>query len=782
MSLAADPRLGVTSFGNDQIWELTAGGGEPPALALQTTYGLRARAMRIFPRFIEEELEIVSPAAFHSPPRLRRFYPNFCRVQFNPLEEIDAVFETWVPNSQALCGRLELVNLSTRLRRIRFDLAVVFTPNQGERMSPVEVGGAAALSGQSDELYPVVYMSGDTFAGRGPYPSLSSQLELAPGERSVLTWAQAALNSRQASFESAQCLVLRAWDAEAARIEIVNSGQIEIYTGNPDWDLAFAVSQNKAAGLLVGPTEHLPCPSFVLTRQPDQGFSLRGDGSDYSSIWNGQTPLDTLHLLQYLLPGDATFAQGLLNNFFSTQSDSGAIDWKPGLGAQRSRILATPLLAFLTWQVYTYTQDTVFLRQAYPHLVRFLLTWFSPEHDRDQDGIPEWDNPFQTGFEDHAMFSRWTAWSRGVDISAVESPALCSLLVLECRSLLKIERQLGENQAAQPWEDYAARLETALQASWQPERSGYMYWDRDTHHSPTLEKLAERSGPGIATLQRSFAPAVRLLIHIETSAERTTHPMLVIRGENMLGQHRVERIGEERFRWHLHLGTLTGERVYQSLEDIEIRGISPDDHVTFYQVGYCCPDHTLLLPLWAGIVSNELADEMVNKSVLNPDEYWHRFGIPACPKPPSPESAPVCLGVHMLWNSLIGFGLLHYGYRLQAAVLVERLMEAVVNSLKAEGTFRRLYHADDGQGIGERNSLHGLAPLGAFLQTLGVQVMSPQRVYLQGIHPFPWPVTVKYRGLTILRQKGKTTVIFPDGQTTTVDNPAPSMVALEPIG
>ncbi len=51
LTLAADARLTTTDYTNDQIWELSLGGGEPAALALQTTYGLRAHWMRLFPRF-----------------------------------------------------------------------------------------------------------------------------------------------------------------------------------------------------------------------------------------------------------------------------------------------------------------------------------------------------------------------------------------------------------------------------------------------------------------------------------------------------------------------------------------------------------------------------------------------------------------------------------------------------------------------------------------------------------------------------------------------------------
>ncbi len=47
---------------------------------------------------------------------------------------------------------------------------------------------------------------------------------------------------------------------------------------------------------LPGQRRNLPNSSFVLSRQPDQGYSLRGDGSDYNHLWNGQPTLEALYL------------------------------------------------------------------------------------------------------------------------------------------------------------------------------------------------------------------------------------------------------------------------------------------------------------------------------------------------------------------------------------------------------------------------------------------------------------------------------------------------------
>jgi hypothetical protein len=110
--------------------------------------------------------------------------------------------------------------------------------------------------------------------------------------------------------------------------------------------------------------------------------------------------------------------------------------------------------------------------------------------------------------------------------------------------------------------------------------------------------------------------------------------------------------------------------------------------------------------------------------------------------------------------------------------LVAHLMTGVIQNLKQKRTFYQRYHADSGQGLGERNALSGLAPVGLFLQVLGVQVLSSTRVRLDGKNPFPWPVTVHYKGLKVIRGLERTEVIFPNGKSATIDDPAPCIVSL----
>ena len=462
-TLAADARLPGSDYCDDQIWKLAYGSGEPTALALQTTYGLRARSMRLFPHFTSSDEDLIDPAGFARTPSVRQFYPNYLHLEYAPFTGIDVQAEVWVPTSQALTGRMAFTNQQAEQASFRFDWVAQLNPTEGERMSPLELQGVSVLAGQSAALHPVVFITGGAVAVSSPYPALCLEIDLAPGASCSFTWCQAALPDIEASFNLARQLAARPFDADIARLELLNAGQVEIITGDPEWDIALAMSQTQGYGLFTGPAGGLPYPSFVLTRQPDQGFSPRGDGSDYSHLWNGQPALDAYFLSNLLLPGGAPLLQGVLRNYLAVQEEDGSLDWKPGMAGQRGRLMAPPILASLALRIYEHSEDLAFLQDTFPHLLDFLHAWLSPAHDADGDGIPEWDHPMQAGMEEHPLFSNWQTWSQGVDIAKAESPGLCAMIYREALSLAAIARLLERTEPIPALLSTAEHMTTALE-------------------------------------------------------------------------------------------------------------------------------------------------------------------------------------------------------------------------------------------------------------------------------------------------------------------------------
>lgn len=776
LTIAADARLTATNYVDDHIWELDLSGGDPAALALRTTYGLRARLMRLFPRFTENGKTVNDPAAFVGPPRVRRFYPNFLSVTFSPFAGIEVTADYWVAASQVVAGKLYLTNRGSTPRPLRLEWVGQLSPLEGRSMAAEQRQSVVVLEGQVDTLFPVLFLTGGPQAGPGPYSSLALMLELTPAATRQVAWALASLNDPQESFELARRTAARPFEAEKTRIEMTNASQgVDIITGDPDWDAAFAFSQKAALGLFHSPTEHLPYPSFVFSRQPDQGHSRLGNGSDYQYLWSGQSPFEAYYLSS-LMPCHSDLARGVLRNFIAVQDKhDGAIDNKPGLAGQRERFLAAPYLASLAWKLSCEGRDTEFLASVYSALASYFWNWFSPMRDHDRNGLPEWQHQLQTGFDDNPLFEGWHAWAQGIDITTVQSPALSAALFREAHCLMQIADLLGRSSDIITLKAQAEVLRKGIEDCWDVDAAIYRYADRDTHLSPAGKTLSERQAAPQIEMQKEFTHPVRLVIRIFGQGESLKRPRVTITGE-LDEKPQFEVLDTRDFAFSSSGAVATTEKVYTSLGKFEFEGLNRRDRVSIQTVDLTIADHTLLLPLWAGAPNNHDAHTLVFRTILSADHFDHPYGIPALPRLFIRDADPVSLGVHLPWNHLVGEGLLEYGYRREAARLTAHIMSAVIQNLKRSHAFYHTYHAETGAGQGERNALHGLAPLGLFLRVLGVEILSSTQVLLRGENPFPWPVTVKYRGLTVSRQLGQTEIIFPNGQPVVLQDPTDALI------
>jgi hypothetical protein len=777
LTLAADVRLSIPDYLNDHIWELAIGGGEPLALSLRTTFGLRAKSMRLFFRFSEASKSVSDPAAFVLPPTVRRFYPNFLVVEYSPLPSIDVSTEYWVPQSNALSGRVSVANRSNATRKLRLELCALLAPIGGQSMTATQISLVNVLTGQTSGLCPVLFMTGGPAHGSGPYPSLFLDLELGPGATRQLTFTQAATDELQKSFELARQTAARQWEAERARIELLNKSQtIEVRTGDTDWDAAFALSQSAAFGLFFPPNTHLPNPSVVSARGPDNGYSPKGDGTDYPASWNGQSVLDAYYLAE-VLPGSAA-VQDLLMNYLAIQTEDGLIDGKPGLAGQRGRYLAAPMLAGLALKLYKKTEDKEFLKKVFPRLQKFFWAWFSPEYDEDRDGLPQWKHVLQSGFEDNPLFDAWHEWSLGVNISQVHSPTLESMLYNEAACLIKMAECLEIHDSLVLLHEQAATLRKSIESTWQPRTGLYHYRERGTGSGLEGKVLARQQGTGALTPKLKFEGPIRLLIEVQTQNPAVKRPEIRIHQYATKPADEVILSGD--YQWRNGGSVYTTKNVFSKLAKVVVRDLDAEDQVTIKTLDFTTEDHTLFTPLWAGVPDAQHAQVMIGRALLDAGRFYRPYGVPACPllAPYNPEAESVAQSVHLPWNLLICEGLLSYGFHTDAARLFVHNMTAVIQNLKQDRTFRARYHAERGTGIGERNALSGLAPVGLFMKILGVEILSGTRVSIERENPFPWDVTIEYKGLRVVRGQKQTEVIFANGKSVMVTGTEPTLVEL----
>ena len=375
----------------------------------------------------------------------------------------------------------------------------------------------------------------------------------------------------------------------------------------------------------------------------------------------------------------------------------------------------------------------------------------------------------QTGFDDNPLFDVWNPWSQGLDISLVHSPSLEAMLYREARSIVQIARKLGKHEEETMLvQSQAESLKNSLAASWNANQSFYSYRDRETGLVSTGKVIAKKRGDGNLRPKVEFERGVRLLIEIQTKNPAARRPEVEISEYFTKSKGEVETILGHQFQWRTGGLVATTQKLFTRVGRIGITGLDEKDKVIVKLIDTTGEDITLALPLWAGIPEAQQANALIGRNISTADRFDRPFGFPSLAVSPDPEADAVSMSVTFPWNQLIGEGLLIYGFRAEATLLTVHLMSAVIQNLKQNRSFYQRYHAEKGTGIGERNSLQGFAPVGLFMQALGVTILSSTKVKLEGRNLFPWPVTIKYKGITIVRGLEQTVVTFLNGESVIV--------------
>lgn len=776
-TLAADARFSQPDYANDICWELSCRKGDPAPFSLNTTFGLRALSMRMFPRLVSAELGTPHGAQPDLNLRILRCYSNYLRLACEPLEGVELRADFWVPSSHVITGRIRIARRGARRQRLRFDWAAILAPmNQGHGMAAMQMGKTYVLEGKTLGLRPVCFLTGGPKPGPSSFPTLGYDLEIDPGEEVQFTWALAALGSAETSLELAQSTANRDWEAEIARLELVNASQtLKITTGNPTWDTAFACAQRNAFLLFFPAGASFPAPSFVEVRSPDRGCSLRGDGSDYDPRWSGQNALDAWYLNNLILPAAPDLAAGVIENFIAAQEENGEIDWKPGLAGQRVHMLAQPLLATAALQVQASHPDAPWLEQIFPRLLGFFNAWFAAAHDRDGDGYPEWEHRVQCGLDDHPLFDRWQPASQGVNPADVETPVLAAMLYREAQSLIAIAALVGRSDAVPDLQQRARTLAEQIESTWDPVENTYCYRDMLTGKRPRGANLLAFHGSGHHEPRQTLSSSQKLVLYLYGASSDTRHAKFIIHG-HLDGAPVQEVIEPGQIQWMSRTGHAATQSRFTSVDEIDIQGLPEDDHGWFRTADLTRKDISLLLPLWARIPSRERALQLVQETIL--PQFAQAYGLPVCPSSHLLPEQQHLNRVFLPWNQFILEGLLAYGFQDTAADLFMRLMNAICQNLEADGHFRESFAASNGKPTGEIDTLASLPPLGLFLQILGLRSISPNEVILQSLNPFPWPVTVQYRGMRLSFFADRTEIVSANGFTTTLNTPGPHRIVL----
>jgi hypothetical protein len=765
LQLAADARVSQTDYFDDQTWELVLGSQGNPALALQTRYGGRIGLASLIPIWQIDNRPIYEYQTYTTPPVITAFSPGYAQATAKITPTLALRADFWVVESHAVGARLTIKNSGQALE-LGFDL-VGFAAAEGREMKLPALSQSGALSfGKVGNLNPVIVLEN----GRASSPNtVSVRLKIPANGQVVVRWVHAGLTTVAASFALAQKYLKQGWSTPPRRLA---QSVPSIETGDDDTDATIAFAYQQLIQSFLKPTASLPYGSFVGTRQPGQGYSARGDGTDHPRSWSGQTPTLAYLSALALAPVDAKMAQGVLRNYLAVQQKDGWIDWKPGIAGQQQGMLCLPVLARLAWGLWQHTEDDTFLHEVFPGLLRFFERWRAC--DVDKDGFPEWQSEAQTGYAFFPSFALRLPWGQNTEIKYFETPDLLAYLLSEATSLREIAYYLRLKQDEKYLSERVTELLNRLESLWSESEGRYTYRDRDTHQTiGTISVLEDGRADEEHFLAIQLKPPSRLIVQITGGTSSAPKLKLHLTGLDANGRPASETT--ETLEWTHSRGVYTSRTVFSQIDRIRVEGLA-----NVYRVRACTMatngfDINGLLPLWAVGIPPKRAEVLINH-LTNATEFWRANGtLMFSAKDPNyvPARAEGSVGVWSYWLTLLGEGLIEQGRVDLATELLKRLLAAQTNVLRETKAFYEFYHADEARGLGERGNSMGLVPLHLLLRVLGVRILSKTRVWTGGAFHWGHEVKIIQYSVTVKRSVAGTTVDFPSGEFVSLPANAP---------
>jgi hypothetical protein len=206
---------------------------------------------------------------------------------------------------------------------------------------------------------------------------------------------------------------------------------------------------------------------------------------------------------------------------------------------------------------------------------------------------------------------------------------------------------------------------------------------------------------------------------------------------------------------------ITTNHLYQYLDSISISGLGKGDRILVETVDLSQVDISCLLPVWSGGMDESQITTLL-ETVLEPQASLLKSGIPETWKCTYDLPEALSVEVNVLWNTLIIEGLAHQGYNQAAKDLFTNLMNTVAQGFKNFNGFFQNYEVEKRRPVGQRNIVTGLVPIRLFLQIAGIKLFNPNQVAIWGKSPFPWPVEIRWQGLSVMRQDNQTVIVFPN--------------------
>ena len=750
--LACDGHNSTIDPKNDQVWELGISESGSNPFYLHTTYNLRARSMRLEPNFVI----VNKPDATALPNQILTKVLSYCPaslvLQLKIKHYCEVIFECFLPQPDTLIGYIAIENLWDDDLIVRVEMACSLAPmEKGAPMRQQRKENLIFLNGLSDNLAPVLVMTGAPSFTNNPAPALTASEKLASKSSQAWYWTLVTKQNQEDSLNTAKNVIISPWQIKAQNYrQGYASKNIIIQTGLPAWDTAIALSQTQAILHQVLPAQHDTGPQFINTRLPNQPIEAK----QYEQSPDEINAFILNHLSYTLLPSQVEVMTSLLDNHLNQLLETKNI---------KKKFKNVPILAKICLSIFEINQDKAFLERAFPILREIFTRWVPNPADIDNHPGFNWDAPEQLLMESGLFtFDTWEPSGQGLDIRIVESPALVAMLFQEAQVLEKIASILADKESQSHFSQTSKAIKSRLQTHWQNTPPAFIYQDTETGQNPTCEQYYSGSAGKNVDLHQKFSEPQRLICHLIAVDENTRSCTVILKGKGSAGEQIKELFKPQDIRWSGGRAHLTTKNIFRMLDKIEIIGLKPKDQLVVESPYLTQQDISCLLPLLSGGLQNKQVDALLETvlDLQNPDlkhglpEVWHSGTA-------LPEKLPIY--VNVLWNTLIIEGLTRQGKPEIAAALFTKLMETSIKGLIDYEGFFPCYHAENGKPSGKRNAIAGLLPVRLLLKIAGIQLFTPNKIAVWQKNPFPWPINVHWQGLSLRRDSNLTEVTFANG-------------------
>ena len=148
--LAVDGLISTSNPEVDQVWSLNLAGADNQIFQIETTYGLQAKSMRVFP-FLQVNGKAISKSSpFSLSPQVTDYTPATIRLKFCLEIGLEFNFDCFLPEQQVLIGAVQFHNSGLEQTDVQFDLASVLVPmDEGLTTHPQKIGVNHILVGHT---------------------------------------------------------------------------------------------------------------------------------------------------------------------------------------------------------------------------------------------------------------------------------------------------------------------------------------------------------------------------------------------------------------------------------------------------------------------------------------------------------------------------------------------------------------------------------------------------------------------------------------------------------